>query len=384
MPITYKCALEIIKNSIKPLHVTQELPLFETLRSIASQNILARYALPKTSISLKEGYGIHLLKNEMRYTLLCDKVIDFLPEGYACKLATGDSIPVGVDAVIAEEDIRAMSEDTIWLSFPPQHGQNIKREGEDIKLGEIILNKGECISAHKITPIASQGISKICIFRKPKVSILSIGNHLSSIESPNQHDTIYNSNAMSLGARIIELNAEIGTIEVCAEDEKIILKKLEILSKNADFVITSGAMSSQDAMNVSLENALLNILFHRVCISPSRPSSLSLLGNTPILHLPGLPLSCMLGFEMLGVPILKTLQNLSLDVKPTMLKNQKKLTCRASCTSAIPGWSDGKVFMSTPTYQAGMLNVLRACNGYLLIEGKESIEEGELVPFYAF
>ncbi|MBV5278669.1 MAG: molybdopterin molybdotransferase MoeA [Campylobacteraceae bacterium] len=383
MSISYQKALEIIQTTIKPLHVKQKLPLLKTLGRIASEDVFARCALPKTSISLKEGYGIHTLFQAKNYTIVSSD-IRFIPAGHALKLTTGQTLVEGINAVIADEEIDCLHHHTLILSENPPNGHHIKQKGEDIKVGELILKKGECISAHKITPIAAQGISKLTVFSKPKIGILSIGNNIRSLACDNRENTIYNSNAMSLGARVIELGGEVVMMGECKENEKSILIKLHALSQKVDFIITSGAMSAHDAMNLSLEKSIFQTLFHHVLISPAKPSALSLLNNIPILHLTGFPLSCMLGFEMLGAPILRALQSLPLLPKPTLLYNQKVLTCKASCTSAIPGLREGNQFISAPSYQAGMLNVLGTCNGYILGEGKEIIKEGECVSFFPF
>lgn len=383
MSISYQKALEIIQATIKPLHVNKKLPLLKTLGLTSSEDVFARCALPETSISLKEGYGIHILSQAKNYTIVSPDIC-FIPSGHALKLSTGQTLVEGINAVIADEEIDCLQPHTLILSENPPIGHHIKQKGEDIKVGELILKKGECISAHKITPIAAQGISKLTVFAKPKIGILSIGNNIRSLACENSENTIYNSNAMSLGARVIELGGEVVLMKECKENEKSILVKLHELSQKVDFIITSGAMSTHDAMKLSLEKSVLETLFHHVLISPAKPSALSLLNNIPILHLTGFPLSCMLGFEMLGAPILRALQSLPLHPKPISLSNQKILTCKASCTSAIPGLHDGNKFISAPSYQAGMLNVLGTCNGYILVEGKEIIEEGESVSFFPF
>lgn len=378
MPIPYQEALKIIQTHIKPLPVAKTLPLLKAINRIASANVYAKVALPKYPMSLKEGYGIAFLADTFVYTLLSPPYPNPIPLGYGVRLSTGERIPEGADTIIAEEDVLMELENSIKIPLHVTPAQHIKKEGEDITKGELLLKKCERISAQKITALSSQGISKIKAFQKTTVSILSIGDQLASGE-------IHNSNAMSLAARIIELGGTVGDIEICEEDGAKILERLTRLTQKADCVITSGAMSRHDAMRSLLEAKTLTPLFHHVRIAPAKPSALSLLENTPILHLPGLPLGCMLGFEMLGVPLLRQLQHL-LCIIPDFITciNQKHITCKDNCMSAIPGYSDGRNFVSAPYYEAGRLNILSRCNGYTLVEGKESIEEGEEIPFFYF
>lgn len=371
MSITYQKALEIIQSHIKPLHVSQKLPLLECINQICAEDIFAHFELPKTPISLRDGYGVHL-HLENHYTLI--HTTTDIQAGYACKLFTGDAIPKGVNAVIADEEINFVDENLFTFSLHVEIGRYIKCKGEDIAPYEHLLHQGEYLDARKITAIASQGISHIATLQKPKVGILSISKHLAT--------TMHNSNAVSLGARIIELGGDIEMIEEC-HDENNIISILLRMSQTVDFMITTGAMSSSDMMSKTLSNTLFTQLFNQVDIAPAKPSVLSLLNKIPILHLPGFPLSCMMGFEMLGLPIFKRLQRQTL-LTPINLINAKLLTCKDCCVSAIPGYSDGYSFVATAHYEAGRLNALSQCNGYILVDQKEKVEEGERVSFFYF
>lgn len=378
MPISYQEALHIIQTQIKPLHVTQTLPLLKAINRIASSDVYAKFALPKHPMSLKEGYGIAFEPHTALYTLLNPPYPTPIPLGYGVRLSTGESIPQGADTIIAEEDVLLEHEDSIKIPLHVTQAQHIKKEGEDIAKGELLLKKCDRISAQKITALSAQGISTVKAFQKLTISILSIGSQLASGE-------IHNSNAMSLAARVIELGGKVGEIVICEEDETKILKALQTLVHKADCVITTGALSRHDAMRHLLETKTLLPLFHQVRITPAKPSALTLFGNRPILHLPGLPLGCMLGFEMIGVPLLRHLGH-QLCIIPDFITciNQKRITCKDNSMSAIPGYSDGKNFVCAPYYEAGRLNILSQCNGYTLVEDKESIEEGEEIPFFYF
>lgn len=378
MPISYQEALHIIQTQIKPLHVTQTLPLLKAINRIASSDVYAKFALPKHPMSLKEGYGIAFEPNTAMYTLLNPPYPTPIPLGYGVRLSTGESIPQGADTIIAEEDVLFDKKNCIKIPLHVTQAQHVKKEGEDIEKGELLLKKYDRISAQKITALSSQGISNVKAFQKLTISILSIGTQLATGE-------IHNSNAMSLAARVIELGGKVDEIVICEEDEAKILEKLKRLIQKADCVITTGALSRHDAMRHLLETKILTPLFHHVRIAPAKPSALTLFENRPIVHLPGLPLGCMLGFEMVGVPLLRHLGH-QLCIIPDFITciNQKRITCKDNCMSAIPGYSDGRSFVNAPYYEAGRLNILSKCNGYTLVEDKEVIEEGEEIPFFYF
>jgi len=380
MPILYQEALQIIQTSILSIKYVQTLPLLKALHRISSTDVYAKFALPKHAMSLKEGYAIAFDHTTPQHRYRVTQKDEHIIAGEAIRVSTGDFIPEGISAVIAEEDtIYNETTQTIECTTIPHASQHIKHQGEDITQGELLLPKFAPIGAYKITALSSQGIHRIKVLKKPVVSILSIGEALAS-------GLIANSNAMSLAARIVELGGKIHEIITCSEVHTTILEHLHHLTKNSDLIITTGALSSNDAMRYLLNNnRTLKPLFHEVFIAPAKPSALTLLGDTPILHLPGLPLSCMLGFEMLGVPLLRQLQHHSC-ILPDFVTciNQKRFTCKANCMSAIPGYSDGRGFIHAPFYEAGRLNILSQCNGYTLSENKEVIEEGEEIAFFFF
>lgn len=379
MPILYQEALKIIQTSILPITQTQTLPLLKALHRISSADVYAKFALPKHAMSLKEGYAISFQNTLPQHRYVLTQNNEAIVEGEAIRVSTGDFIPEGINAVVAEEETRFNeATQTVECATLPYESQHIKHQGEDIAQGELLLHKFDPISAYKITALSSQGIHRIKVLKKPIVSILSIGEALAS-------GLIANSNAMSLAARVVELGGKIDKIITCREVHATILENLQKLAETSDLVITTGALSSHDAMRYLLSNSVLQPLFHTVRIAPAKPSALTLLDKTPILHLPGLPLSCMLGFEMLGVPLLRQLQHHSC-ILPDFVTciNQKRFTCKADCMSAIPGYSDGKGFIHAPFYEAGRLNILSQCNGYTLIEEKEVIEEGEEIAFFFF
>lgn len=372
MPNSFDEALLRIEHFISPLLASESLPLLHAINRIASVPVFALFELPKRAMSLKEGYAI--------------------PFGYQSTVPlkqtryvfTGSSLSEDCVAVIPEEEA-LIQEGCLHIPLHAKTHSNIKHQGEDIAKEECIIHAYERLHPYKITALAAQGITHVDVLCKPKVAIVSIGNFLIALGNPLQEDTFYNTNAISLAARAIELGAEIIAVEMCEENEKTILQTLERLSSKADFIISTGAMSKSDVMATVLEKTIFNIVFQKCEICPARPSALSLLNHTPLLHLPGLPLSAMLGFELLGVPLLRALQHQSPLLPPCIpLINQSELTCKDACVSAIPGFSDGLSFTSAPHHEAGRLNALSQCNGYIRICNQTSIGVGERVWFIPF
>ena len=353
--INYEEALSIITNKLNGVSFIKELALLDSVKHICAQSIYATTSLPTHPIALKDGFAF--LENE------------------SYEVSTGDILKEGTKSVVPyEEDIKN-----------PPYMYNIKKAGEDIKKGELLLNRGELITAYGITSLASQGIKTLKVFKKPKVSILSIGDNLCPVQKKIKKGEIYNSNALSLGARILEIGAKVGKVWQVKNDKIAIKEHLKELKRYSDFIITTGAMSRYDAMSQAIYDDEFKILFHKVQIAPASPTAFTVFENIPVLHLTGLPLSSLLGFELLGVQAIKIIKNESIQERKSLhVKNKKEFTCRDNCTSAIPGFFDGVSFKSAPSFRAGMLNVLAKCNGYALIKNKTTIKEDELIEFFTF
>lgn len=372
MACTYHEALHIIQTSLSSITSSQSLPLLEALNRIASHSVYASFELPKSAISLRDGYAI-TFQNSPTIPLACTQIV-----------STGDALDANIDAVISFEEAHICDE-ILSLPLHVKNGMHIKKQGEDIALNECLVQPFERLSAYKITALSALGVTHIDVLHPPKIAILSIGNALTSLGEPLLSDSFYNSNAISLSARCIELGAHVVAIETVREERDAIFSLLESLHLAADLIITTGGLSKGDVISTLLEEKSLDALFHEVAITPAKPTSLCWFKNRPILHLPGLPLGSMLGFELLGVPLLKALcHEASLLPRSYTQINATAFTCKKDSVSAVPGFSDGKTFVCAPHYEAGRLNILSQCNGYVRIEGKEEVRCGDEVSFIPF
>lgn len=372
MPISYHDMLTLFQTSLTPLHVTTSLPLFEALGHISAEDVHARFELPKTAISLRDGYAFEL-QNSSRVALTSCTMV-----------STGDALLESMDVVISTEEAM-IDQEHLVVPLHVHSGWHIKKRGEDIALQECLVKAYEPLSAYKLTALAAQGITHVTTVCKPKVAIVSIGSHLTPLGEPLKHNALYNSNAISLGARVRDLGGDICAIETIVDEERVIVDTLNALQATADIIITTGALSHTDGIARLLAQRYFKMLFHEVAITPAKPSALSRLNNSLILHLPGLPLGSLLGFELIGVPLFRALLGQKNLLPRTYTQiNSTALKCRPACVSAIPGFSDGTTFTCAPHYEAGRLNVLSQCNGYIRVENQERVEQEEHVNFVPF
>ncbi len=372
MPLSYHDILDMLPTVVTPLERSESLPLLSALNRIASEPIYASFELPKTAISLRDGYA---------FSLKDAPIVDL---SRCIHVSTGDALPLSIDAIIGYEEA-CVKNHALHVTQEITKGWHIKKRGEDILEEECLVHAFEPLSAYKLTALSAQGIVKIDVLKKLRIAILSIGSSLTPLGESLVENAIYNSNAISLSARVMDLGCEVCTIQTLGNTEALILQTLNELQRFTDLIITTGALSHNDGIAQLLRKNTLNNVFNEVAITPAKPSALSRLKNTLILHLPGLPLGSLLGFELLGVPLIRALQHQSTLLPRSYHHiNGTPFTCKQGCVSAIPGLSDGKTFMCAPHYEAGRLNALSQCNGYVRIENQEKVLQGDTVQFIPF
>jgi molybdopterin molybdotransferase len=168
-----------------------------------------------------------------------------LHHGEAIKIMTGAKIPLGTQCIVPIEETQQTA-DGITLPKELTLSKHIRLAGEDIKKGGQLLHKGEKLDAHQITLLASQGISHIKVFKKPRVALFASGNELKMHFENVTHYQLYNTNTPTLLARTQELGCEvefIGTAHDTLEDIHTHIKS----ALDCDIIITSGGVSVGDA-----------------------------------------------------------------------------------------------------------------------------------------
>lgn len=361
-------ALKSIMHHISPTKKSQLVPLKEARGRINANPFYAKYSIPPYDISLRDGYGVKF--SQLKKLPLCVENLT--------KVSTGTNLK-GEYACIVE------MENVVSNTIKPEVFKNslrqdfIKPKGEDIKKGELLLKKRSFISAFDVANLASQGVSEIEVLKKIDIAYVCIGDELIDVKSGYKKGFIYNSNGYALGARGEGIGANTSCILIANDDENSIKQVLSSI-KRSDIIVTIGGMSKNDSIDKIGD--FLTPVFRGVALAPAGLSGFSFLNDTPLLHLPGLPMSAMLGFEILCVPLIYRFYGLELNqTQGISAIVSQDIIHKKNSQSVKPGFFDGKYF-SPIKVQAGMMNILNRCNGYIL--PKKGIKKGDFSTFYPF
>ena len=386
MAINVQTAIEIISNLTLDLNF-EIVPIENATSRICAEQIFATSFLPKFNNSAMDGYAIiYEDKNselEIIDTIFAGDNNDKLLEKNSCiKIMTGAKIPQNSTAIIPKEDVEELNDNKIKILKNVKEFQHIRYIGEDIKQNELLINIGDKINFSKITLLASQGISYIKVYKKPKVVVFASGEELKLHYEQIESFQIYNSNTPTFVARTKELGCEVTFIGQ-AKDSIEAIKELINNSLDANLIITSGGVSVGDAdfTKEAFNELDFETLFDGIDIKPGKPTVFGKIKNTYILNLPGNPLASALIFEMFGkILIQKLLGEKNIYPNYILGKLKEPFFTKKGKTTLIPGFFDGEYFEVSQKRSPGMVSVLNYCNSMICIDNEvEKLEKDSLI-----
>src|SRR5919202_1804275 len=231
-----------------------------------------------------------------------------ISSGEAVAIATGAKIPKGADSVIMIEDIIVEDKGKkICIPYKIDEGSNITPRGNDVKKGQVLLKKGTWLAATDIGLIASVGISKILVYKKVKVAVLSTGSELAEPGSNLSNASVFDSNRFMLSSMIRKHGGEPIDLGICRDEKPLIRARIIHALKKFDVILISGGSSVGEKDYVpELINEIGNpgIIVSGVAMKPGSPTSLGIANGKPVIILPGYPVSAFVAFYMFGRPLL--------------------------------------------------------------------------------
>ncbi len=382
MAVTVEEALELIYTNIKQKSL-KIIPIEEALDTVLAQDIVATHNLPPFDNSAMDGYAVKIVDSakdvKVSHTIFAgDDSKEELTASNAIKIMTGARIPMGTQCIVPIEDTTPC-DGGVTLPENLTISKHIRLSGEDIKKGEKLLHSGDRLSAHKITLLASQGISHIKVHKRPKVALFASGNELKMHFEEVEAHQLYNTNTPTLLARALELGCEVDFIGTSI-DTLIDIKAHVKSALDSDIIITSGGVSVGDAdfTKEAFGAFGYEILFDKIEIKPGKPTTFGKIGATIVLNLPGNPLAAALNFELFGQSIILALsgdKSRFLNTIDAKMKSDYKL--RAGRRTLVPGYFDGTHFEVCSHFAPGMVSPLASSNAYIMISEKCGFLEAE-------
>lgn len=341
--LTVEEALEKILSEMSILE-SEKVPILESRGQVLANDIVSTINVPPLDNSAMDGYAVRAsdTRTASPDSPVVLRVIDTviagsistkeLSPGTAIRIMTGAPVPAGADAVVQfentdEEKRKKNSPDEpvtqvgVYKEAAPE--LNIRKAGESITAGSMVLKKGTVIRPAEIGLLASIGYKEINVIRRPVVAVLSTGNELVELGNPLPKGKIYDSNLYSIASLVREYGCIPKILGIAEDSEEAIAGKLE-MARDADMLLTTGGVSMGDYdMVKDILDRNGEIVFWKVRVKPGKPLAFGKLKGrsgkpVPHLGLPGNAVSCMVSFELFVRPALMKMMGKSLTDKPTV------------------------------------------------------------------
>ena len=387
----------------------EEKPLLESMGQILAEDIHSPIALPPLANSGMDGYAVLQAdiagaskENPSNLEVIGIVAAGQMPDktviaGTAVRIMTGAPVPDGADTVIPFEETdevdrkragKPLDQVAIFADMP--FGCNVRPAGEDVSAGQLVLEKGTVIRAAEVGVIASLGMDKVKVIRRPIVAVLATGDELETTGTPLSGGKIYDSNSFSVAASVVASGGIPRILGIARDNLADLNAKLEAAA-GSDLVVTSAGVSKGDydiVKDVLNERGEMN--FWSVRMRPAKPLAFGHLNDSggkdiPLLGLPGNPVSAMVAFEMFARPAIRTMLGRKTTSRPMVegvltaaIRNDDGRRVYARVEVEL---KDGK-YQATPTGPQGsnILTSMSRANGLAICpEDEPRKDAGDLV-----
>ena len=334
-------AYERVMASFAPLEAVN-VPLLECLGQALAENVASPLALPPLANSGMDGYALRggdiagaSMESPRRLPVIGVVAAGQLPHrevepGTAMRIMTGAPVPSGADTVVPFEETdevqrkregRPLDEVAIFSEMPV--GANVRPAGEDIRVGELVLEAGTVVRAAEVGVLASLGLATARVVRRPIVSVLATGDELESAGSALSGGKIYDSNSFSVAASVVACGGVPRLLGIARDNLDDLHDKLAATA-GSDLVVTSAGVSKGDydiVKDVLEQRGAMN--FWSVRMRPAKPLAFGHLRgdggkDVPLLGLPGNPVSAMVAFEMFARPAIHAMLGRRVRPRPSV------------------------------------------------------------------
>jgi molybdopterin molybdotransferase len=324
--VTREDALKKLEGQFSiPVFAEEEISISLALGRVLAEEITAPEDLPEFNRSTMDGFAVRsadtfgATEGQAAYlTVVGDSVMGSIPDrslakGEAMRIATGGALPDGSDAVVMLEYTHPVDATTIEVVKPVAPLENVIQIGDDVRKGETVLSRGHRVRPQDMSALASLGITRVKIFEKPKIGIISTGNEIVPADSIPALGRIRDSNSYNLEGLILQaggLPVKKGIIP----DAYALLRTtlLEAVNECALVLMTGGSSVGAADLTAAVINDIgqPGVLVHGVAVRPGKPLIIGVVKNektsaqVPVFGLPGHPVAVNICFELFVKPIL--------------------------------------------------------------------------------
>jgi molybdopterin molybdotransferase len=365
---------------------------------VLREDVLATYDVPQKDNTAMDGYAVRAedIAGASDGAPVLLKVVEDLPAGTvaarrveagtAIRIMTGALMPDGADTV-AHVEITDAGSDVVRVFRPLRRGTNVRRRGEDMHTGDVVLRDGTLIHAAEVGVLAGVQKMSVRVGRRPTVAILSTGDEIIDVGDLVTPGKVVNSNSYSLAALTREAGAIPRMIGIVRDTREATIAAIES-ALASDFVISSGGVSvgAYDFVKDALDALGAETKFWQVAMKPGKPVVLSRLRGRLYFGLPGNPVSCMVSFLLFIAPAIRKAMGQKENLLPPIVQTRvmaslKSRGDRRNYMRVRVLARDGELVSEPMTSQgSGVSTSMVQANGLVIVEtGITAVEAGSLI-----
>ncbi|MEL7568612.1 MAG: gephyrin-like molybdotransferase Glp [Dehalobacterium sp.] len=377
----------------------EDINTFESLGRVAGEDIFSPCNLPEFNRSTVDGYAL-LAKDTFGASDSLPVFLELIGKvdmgqktnlaissGKAVYVPTGGMLPAGTDAVVMLEYVEQMDDTTIAVHRSSAPGDGMIIIGEDLKKGDLMVRQGRKIKPQDIGAMAAVGITKIKVFEKPRIAVLSTGDEIVEPALEVPFGKIRDINTYALANLAVELGGTITYKGVVRDDFQGLKEKLQSLIENNHIVIISGGSSvgNKDVTAKVIDSlGPPGVFVHGVAVKPGKPTIIGRAGNTALFGLPGHPVSAMIVFKIFIQYLINKMNHQEdsgrITITATVDANIHSAPGKETYQMVLVEGRDGD-YLAKPIHgKSGAISLMTKAQGYVRIdENKEGIKKGEKV-----
>ncbi len=307
--------------------------------------------------------------------------------GSAVQVPTGAPIPAGADAVVMVEYTQATMPGTIEVGRPVAVGDGVVRADEDVAVGARIAPPGRPLRAQDLGLLAAAGVTDVAVHARPRVAIVSTGDEVVPPETARlQPGQVRDATASALAAMVTQAGGEPSYRGIVADDAEELADSLRAAVRDCDLVVVSAGSSvgARDETTAAVESIVGSSIFcHGLAIKPGKPTLLAECGSIPLLGLPGNPLSALVAFRLVGLPVLRLVAGITAapPPEPAIAAILSRAVASAAGRLDVVQVRVGDDGVATPLFgHSALLSLLTSADGFIVIpEADTGLDAGSAV-----
>ncbi len=317
-------ALDFLLAAARPVQDVETIPTLDANGRVLAADQVSTIDVPGFDNTSMDGYAVRAADCaggaatlQVSQRIPAGHVGQPLQPGTAARIFTGAFIPAGADAVVMQEQCEVGEDGSVTIRHAPAPGEWIRRQGEDITAGKVVLAAGTRLRSQELGLLASVGLAELPVRRRLRVAVFFTGDELAMPGQPLAPGGIYNSNRFTLRALLENLGCDIADFGIVPDSLDATRAVLREAAAANDLIITSGGVSvgEEDHIKPAVEaEGKLNMW--QIAVKPGKPLAFGEVGQAFFLGLPGNPVSSFVTFLLFVRPFLLRLQGVAGAVAP--------------------------------------------------------------------